>query len=277
MILITGGTGQLGSAFRALLPDALAPERALLDLTRPEDLGEAVARLQPEAIINCAAYTAVDRAESEPEMAQLVNGVSVGVLAALAAERGIPFVTFSTDYVFDGTATVPYLESAATNPINTYGRTKLAGEHAAREANPDALVVRTSWVYSSTHRNFVSIIVGRAREGGVRVVADQFGCPTYAPDLAAATMRAMEHGVTGTLHITNSGATTWFEFARAACSAAGLGPDVVTPIETSEYPTAARRPHYSVLGSERRHSLGLDDLRPWEETLHEVVATAPPR
>jgi dTDP-4-dehydrorhamnose reductase len=277
MILITGGTGQLGAAFRALLPDALAPGRAMLDLTRPDELEAAVARLQPTAIINCAAYTAVDRAESEQETALLVNGVSVGVLAGIAAARGIPFVTFSTDYVFDGTATAPYLESAVTNPINTYGRSKLAGEHAAREANPEALVVRTSWVYSSTHRNFVSIVLGRAREGGVRVVADQFGCPTYAPDLADATMRAMERGATGILHITNAGPTTWYEFARAACGAAGLSPDLVTPIAASEYPTAARRPHYSVLASERRRSLGLADLRPWDETLHEVVAAAPPR
>ena len=271
MILLTGANGQLGTAFRALLPEVITPDRAVLDLSRPGDLETAVSRLEPRAIVNCAAYTAVDTAETDEETAQTVNGTSVGVLAEQAARLGIPFVTFSTDYVFDGTASSPYLESSAPHPINAYGRSKLLGEQAALAANPDALVVRSSWLFSATHRNFVSTILGRAATSDVDVVADQIGCPTYAPDLAAATLRAMENGVSGLLHLTNVGEASWFDLARAACELSGVDPERVRPITTEQYPTRARRPRYSPLGSERRRPLGLADLRPWREALGDAL------
>jgi dTDP-4-dehydrorhamnose reductase len=271
VILVTGGTGQLGTAFRALVPEAAFPGRDILDLAAPDRIGGVLSDLAPEAIINCAAYTAVDRAEGEEETATMVNAVAVEAMARYAAARDIPFVTFSTDYVFDGTATEPYVESSPPSPINAYGRSKLAGEVAARSAHAGALVVRTSWVFSATHRNFVFSILDLAATRPVDVVADQTGCPSYAPDLAAATLEAVERGVSGVLHLTNAGATTWFELARTACGAAGLDPGLIRPITTEQYPTPARRPKNSSLGSERLAGLGLSALRPWRDAVREAV------
>jgi dTDP-4-dehydrorhamnose reductase len=272
MILVTGGTGQVGTALLALEPRCAAPGRSELDLAQPETLPPAVAALSPEAIINCAAYTAVDAAEDDEETATIVNGRAVGVLAELAAERGIPFVTFSTDYVFDGTATTPYVESSPPNPINAYGRSKLAGERAALGANPDALVIRSSWVFSATHRNFVTTVLERAAAGVIEVVDDQWGTPTSAGDLAAAALQAMGSGASGILHITNQGVTTWFEFARTACELAGIDSAQVRATTTASYPTPARRPRYSVLGTERADALGFAPLRPWQDALAATLA-----
>lgn len=267
MILVTGAAGQLGTAVCTLRPDAIAADREMLDLRDHAGLAAGVSRLDPSAIVNCAAFTAVDAAESDPAQAEAVNAIAVGIIAAEARRLDIPFVTFSTDYVFDGTAAVPYVESSMPNPINAYGRSKLNGERAAFVAHPESLVVRSSWLFSATHHSFVKTIVSRARLGTVRVVADQTGSPTYALDLAAATLEAMERGVAGVLHLTNAGATSWFELARTACRLAGIDEDRVTPTTTAEYPTTARRPRYSVLGSERRPTLGLGELRPWTEAL----------
>jgi dTDP-4-dehydrorhamnose reductase len=271
-ILITGATGQVGTALLEVAPRSIAPDRDQLDLARPDTLLPTLLALSPTAIINCAAYTAVDAAENEEEAATTINGRSVGILAGAAAELGIPFVTFSTDYVFDGTGTTPYLESSPPNPVNAYGRSKLLGEHAALTANPDALVIRTAWVYSATHRNFVTTVLERAA-GGMEVVDDQWGSPTAAGDLAAATLEAMSLGVTGILHLTNQGVTTWFEFARTICELAGIEPSRVTATSSASYPTRARRPRYSVLGSNRIHELGIAPLRSWPEALRATLAT----
>ena len=269
-MLLTGGTGQLGTAMRRLVPDADAPVRTELDLSDPAGVAAYLRRTRPDAIVNCGAYTAVDRAEEEEDLATVVNGESVGVMARFAADAGVPFVTFSTDYVFDGTASEPYLESHPTAPINAYGRSKLVGEEAALEA--DGLVIRTSWVISGTHPNFVSTMLRLAAERDtLRVVADQRGCPTCVVDLAPAALAALRSGVTGLLHLTNAGETTWHGLAEAAISGAGLDA-TVEPITTDEYPTPARRPAYSVLGSERREDLGIAPLPDWRETLPQVVA-----
>ena len=266
---MTGGTGQLGTAMRALLPDADFPLRAELDLSDPAGVAAYLDRTRPEAIVNCGAYTAVDRAEEEEDLAMVVNGASVGVMARFAAEAGIPFVTFSTDYVFDGTATEPYLESHPTDPVNAYGRSKLVGEREALEAG--GLVIRTSWVISGTHPNFVATMLRLAGEHDtVRVVADQRGCPTCVEDLAPAALAALDAGATGLLHLTNEGETTWHELAAAAIAEAGLEA-MVEPIATEEYPTPAKRPAYSVLASERREDLGLDPLPDWRDTLPRIV------
>lgn len=271
MILVTGGAGQLGTAFRKVVPEARFVDLADFDLTRTDLLVGALAEMRPEAIINCAAYTAVDRAEGEEPLATEVNGTAVGMMAAYAAVQGIPFLTFSTDYVFPGDGTAPYLESSPTAPLNAYGRSKLAGERLALGIHPNALVVRTSWLVSGTHPNFVATMLRLAAEREVKVVDDQWGCPTMADDLAPAAWAALRAGGSGLLHLTNSGETTWFRFARAAVARAGLDPERVVPGTTAEYPTRARRPAYSVLGSERRGSLGLPDLPPWEESLPAVV------
>jgi dTDP-4-dehydrorhamnose reductase len=174
--------------------------------------------------------------------------------------------------VFDGRAGRPYLESDETNPISAYGRSKLAGEQLALGANPAALVIRTSWLISGTHPNFVATMLRMAEEGRPsRVVNDQYGCPTVARDLARATLTAIEAEVSGVLHLTNQGPTTWFDLAQASIRSAGLDPDMVTACTTAEYPTAATRPAYSVLGSERASQLGLD-LPEWIESLPDVVA-----
>ena len=274
MILITGANGQLGTAFRSLLPEAAVLTRADLDLTSVGAIPVRLAELTPSVIINCAAYTAVDQAEEEPDLANQINANAVRALAEYAAGVAVPLVTFSTDYVFDGTATHPYVESSPPHPINAYGRSKLAGERAATLAYPEVLIVRTSWVFSATHRNFVKTILAAAAERRVRVVADQSGCPTFAPDLAAATLRAIQEGVTGTLHITNSGPTTWFELAREVCAAAGIDPDRIEPITTEEFPTRAPRPRYSVLGSERRAGLDPPELRPWRDAVRAALESS---
>lgn len=276
MTLILGGGGQLATAFRHLLPEAEAPTRAEFDIADLDELPRRLDEVRPSLVVNCAAYTAVDGAEDQMEMAHVVNAAAVGVLAHWCSQRQVRFVTFSTDYVFDGTGTKPYVESSTPNPVNVYGRTKLAGEHAALTANPDTLIVRTSWVFSSTHRNFVTALVERAANGPVDVVADQTGCPTYAPDLAAATMQAVTRDAIGLLHITNTGATTWFDLAVAACAAAGVDTARVSPITSDQYMTRARRPRYSVLGSERLASLDIAPLRPWQDAVREALTPTEP-
>lgn len=271
MILVTGGAGQLGTAFRGVLPEARYVDLEDLDVARLDLLAAALDEMRPSALVNCAAYTAVDRAEQEEALATRVNGDAVGVMAEHAARRRIPFLTFSTDYVFAGDVVEPYVESSPTRPVNAYGRSKLAGERAALAAWPKALVVRTSWLLSGTHPNFVATMLRLAARGPVRVVDDQRGCPTIADDLAAASWAALQAGASGLLHLANSGETTWHALARAAVALAGLDPGRVVPCRTEEYPTPARRPAYSVLGSERRGPLGLPDLPHWEQSLPAVV------
>ena len=272
MMLITGGSGQLGTALRRFARDAAFPTRHEIDLGQPETVYRSVARYSPEAIINCAAYNAVDTAEEEPDVAARVNGHSVGELARYAADHAIPLITFSTDYVFDGNGDRPYVESDATGPVSAYGRSKLLGEQQALEYS-GALVIRTSWVLSGTHPNFVATILRLVAErGSIRVVDDQRGCPTVVDDLAPAAMKALESGATGLLHMTNTGETTWFELARESVSLAGLDPSRVAPCDSSEYPTRAKRPAYSVLGSERAPALGIEALPPWRKSLVGVVA-----
>lgn len=271
MIAVTGANGQLGTAFRTLLPDATFLTRSHLDLSRPESIPEVLDRLGPELVLNCAAYTAVDRAEEEEDLATAVNGRSVGEMARWCAGHGARFVTYSTDYVFDGTAVEPYVESSATDPVNAYGRSKLVGEQATLEAGGEALVVRTSWVISGTHPNFVATMLRLAPERELRVVDDQWGCPTIAPDLARATLDALDGGATGILHLTNTGPTTWYRLAREALRRAGIPDGRLTPCTTADYPTPAARPAYSVLGSERRSELGIPDLPEWQRSLDGVV------
>ena len=272
-VLLLGGSGQVGTALARLIDGASAPKRGEFDLTRVDSgaARELVRESGAQVVVNCAAYTAVDRAETEPEVADVVNGTAVGILAAAAADTGIPFVTYSSDYVFDGSSTVPYLESAIPAPINAYGRSKLLGERLALEANPRSLVIRTSWVISATHPNFVSRILARRGEAVVDVVDDQFGSPTIAADLAAASVEAIRAGTTGILHLVNQGSTSWYRLAVTAFEAAGLDPSTLRPCPSTSHPGAAPRPRHTVLGSERLDGLGIQALPPWEESLAVVV------
>lgn len=249
---------------------AIPLSRSELDLAVPDTVPNVLGEVGPEAVINCAAYTNVDLAEREEDLATLVNGRAVSVLSAWCAENSVPLLTFSTDYVFDGTARTPYLESSATRPLNAYGRSKYAGEIAAVQHG--ALVVRTSWVLSGTHPNFVATMLRVGREQPLSVVDDQLGCPTIAADLAATALQALETGVTGILHLTNEGETTWFGLAREVLKLAGIATDHLEPCATSDYPTPAGRPEYSVLGSERRLALGITELPDWRSSLPGVVS-----
>ncbi len=273
MIVVIGAAGQLGTAFRRLLGDeARYLTRVDLDLSDPVSIRPILASLHPTALINCAAYTAVDRAEVEPTVAGVVNTAAVGVMAEVMADLGGRFVTFSTDYVFDGTSDCPYVESDPTSPINTYGITKRAGEVAALEAYPASLVIRTSWVISGTHPNFVSTMIRRARAGAVSVINDQFGHPTLVNDLARSTLTALHTDAAGILHLANAGVASWYDLARKIVQYAGLNPDRIRACATADYPTPARRPVNSVIDSERLRDLGLDPLPPYDLGLEQGVA-----
>ncbi|QIG48818.1 dTDP-4-dehydrorhamnose reductase [Nordella sp. HKS 07] len=251
--MIVGAYGQLGRCLQAAAPagaELVTHDLDTLDITDGNAVMAAVTAAQPHILFNAAAYTAVDRAESEEDKALAANATAVGYLAAGARATGARFVQVSTDFVFDGISGVPYAPDAPTAPVNAYGRTKLAGEATA---GSDALIVRTAWVYAPTGGNFVRTMLRLMSERPeVRVVSDQIGTPTYAPGLAAALWRLVELGATGIYHYTDSGAASWYDFAVAIqeeALAAGLlsWAVPVIPITTAEFPTPARRPHYSVL------------------------------
>ena len=255
-VLITGAGGQLGAALAEEFPEAPALTRAEWDVTYPPppELGV------PELVLHAAAWTDVDGAEDDPQAAAAVNVGGVRNAASL----GAPLVTWSSDYVFDGSKTSPYLESDAPAPLGAYGRTKLLGEAAAGEAS---WVIRTSWVFGWTSRNFVRTMLRLGAERDeVAVVDDQRGCPTYTAHLAAATRRVLElpHG---TYHVAAAGECTWAEFAQAIFEEAGL-PTRVRPITTAEFGARAPRPAYSVLRSER----GAPELPHWREGLRECLS-----
>ena len=255
-VLIAGSGGQLGRALQASAPTGwtiIAPPEAEFDITDPDAVARVVSAAVPDAVINAAAYTAVDKAESEPALAQRVNVNAVGLLAAAARNAGAAFVHVSTDFVFDGTAHSPYAPLAAANPLGVYGRTKLEGEQAAQELHGRPLIVRTAWVYAAHGQNFVRTMLRlMAERDEVRVVADQIGTPTHVPTLAHTLWTLIEGGHTGIFHATDAGVASWYDFAVAirdeALAAAVLSrPVKVTPIRTVDYPTPATRPPYGVL------------------------------
>ncbi len=253
-ILVTGGNGQLGSELRVLsitYPqfDWVFTDYQELDLCDLEHLSTHLSKIQPQYIINCAAHTAVDKAESEGELSDLLNHQAVGVLAKWSAANDCKFIHISTDYVFDGTAATPLSETAATGPINVYGQTKLAGELACRAACPESIIIRTSWVYSSFGANFVKTMSRLMQErDSLSVVNDQIGSPTYAADLAQAIMTIITHPnwQAGLYHFSNEGEISWYEFALAIQEIGGFDCKV-SGIPTSAYPTPAKRPQYSLL------------------------------
>lgn len=252
-ILVTGANGQLGSELRALSPQHKAhhfffTDVAELDITNAQAVRRFITQEQIDVLINCAAFTAVDKAESEPDLCDLLNHKAPALLAEAIHEVGGWMMQISTDYVFDGTAHVPYKEDAPTSPNSVYGRTKLLGEEAVRAACPQSVILRTAWLYSSFGNNFVKTMMRLGRERGeLGVIFDQIGTPTYARDLADAILQIVEKGpVAGTYHFTNEGVTSWYDFAREIHRQAGILCHV-RPLHTEEYPTPAARPHYSVL------------------------------
>ena len=269
MILIVGKGGQLGTSFANILgPDSRSVGMDELDLTDFDAIRPTLNRFRPDAVINCAGHTAVDLAEQQAELAYLLNVSAVAEMARWTAERGIPFVSYSSDYVFDGAKRSPYVESDTAHPMNTYGNTKRAGEVEGFDAHPDMLLIRSSWLVSGCCPSFASTVVRRARQGAIRVVDDQVGSPNIADDLAVATLQALDTGVTGILHLSSGPPTTWFGFARKILEAADMDPELVQPISTEEYGSAAVRPPFGVLASERETGI---ELPPWERSLMGTV------
>jgi dTDP-4-dehydrorhamnose reductase len=283
-------TGREGQLVRCLLERApyfadlelISSGRPLVDLAEPGSVATAIRAARPDLVINAAAYTAVDRAEAEPELAFRVNAQAAGEASAAAVRAGAAIIQLSTDYVFDGQASEPYREDAPTNPLNVYGGSKLTGEEAVRAANPDHMILRTSWIYSPFGSNFVKTMLRLATERGeVRVVADQLGCPTSAQDLADALLRLASARARGssdgwgrTYHLAGSGSCSWAEFAteiyRASAAAGGPSATVV-PIPSSEYPTPAARPLRTILDTSAfRDAFGFA-LPGWQRSTAGVV------
>lgn len=273
--LITGAGGQLGSELVRILADekVYAFGSAELDITDLLYVGRVVRDIRPDVIINAAAYTAVDLAESEEDKAYQVNATGPANLAIAAGEVGARLIHVSTDYVFAGDASRPYEVTDPTGPKSAYGRTKLAGEQAVRELLPESgYVVRTTWLYGATGKNFVRTIVRLSGEQQtLTVVADQRGTPTWSADLAAGLVElAGSAAPAGTYHLTGAGETTWHGFAQAIFEELGADPGRVQPITTDQYPTPAARPAYAVLSDAAWRAAGLTPPRPWRE----VLATA---
>lgn len=285
-ILLTGTSGQVGSALLPLLKPAhevIAPPRETFDLAQPDTLAAALDRLAPELIVNPAAYTAVDRAEDEPELAFRVNAEAPGAIARWASRHGVSLVHFSTDYVFDGRGDRPWREDDPTGPLSVYGRSKLAGENAVREAAPSHLIVRTSWVYAAQGSNFLRTIARLAREREeLRIVADQVGAPSsarliadavaalLAPDPAGLPARFASAG--GVVNVVAAGETSWHGFAASIVAGlrsrkVDLAVKSILPIRTEDYPTKARRPNNSRLDLTRLRNLFGITTPEWEQAL----------
>jgi dTDP-4-dehydrorhamnose reductase len=243
------------------------------DITYGAAVERAIAEVRPDAVINGAAWTQVDAAEEHEAEAEAVNATGAGLVAAACASAGIRCCHVSTDYVFDGTATAPIPEDAVASPRSAYGRTKWHGEVAVRERCPDHLIVRTSWLYGRQGPNFVLTMLRLAAERPeLRVVADQHGAPTWTGHLAPAMLRLLGVAPPGTYHLTNSGVTTWYDFAVAIINSRDL-PTEVVPITTADYPVAAARPAYSVLDNRAWRELGEPPLPEWQEGLRSYLAT----
>jgi dTDP-4-dehydrorhamnose reductase len=305
-ILLTGKNGQVGHDLQGLLPrlgEVVALDRQQLDLSRPDEIRRVIRGIRPTLIVNAAAYTAVDLAEKEPSLAQAINAEAPAIMAEETKRIGAALIHYSTDYVFDGSKNSPYEETDPTNPINVYGKTKLAGEQAIRDSGVHHLIFRTAWLYSTRGKNFLLTILRLATEREeLRIVNDQIGAPTWSREIASATAEVLEKlfdrtgnasawaESSGTYHMTAGGETSWFEFAKAILdkakkqatspapwsAAATHGKPLlsreVTPITTVEYPTPARRPAYSVLSNTHiARTFGIE-LADWRTQLHRAWA-----
>ncbi|MBD3767907.1 MAG: dTDP-4-dehydrorhamnose reductase [Gammaproteobacteria bacterium] len=284
-LLITGKSGQLGQSFAKLVNeypqyDFIFLGREQLDLSQPDSLERALESIEFDTIINCAAHTAVDKAESEPELADAINHQSVKQLAQIAKQRNVALIHISTDYVFDGKNHKPYIETDPVDPQSIYGLTKLKGEQALHRINPKGCIVRTSWVYSEFGNNFVKTMLRLGKERDqLGIIFDQVGSPTYATDLARALLELLKQigteddksdnqtdEVLPIYHYSNEGVCSWYDFAKAIFELAELTVKV-NPIETKDYPTPAKRPHYSLMNKAKiKQDFGLD-IPYWKDSL----------
>jgi dTDP-4-dehydrorhamnose reductase len=277
-ILITGCNGQLGNEMQLLEMENrqhtyFNTDVQELDITNREAIVKFVDEHEVDGIVNCAAYTAVDKAESNEQLCDLLNHVAPGYLAEAIERRGGWLIQVSTDYVFDGTNHKPYVETDPVCPNSVYGRTKLAGEQAAQKACNRTMIIRTAWLYSTFGSNFVKTMIRLGNEKPeLGVIFDQIGTPTYARDLAVAIMTAINQGVKpGVYHFSNEGVISWYDFTKAIHRIAGITSCHVRPLHTSEYPTPAARPHYSVLDKTKMKQTYGIEIPYWEESLRECV------
>ena len=277
-ILITGCNGQLGNEMQLLEKENpqhtyFNTDVAELDITDQAAIEKMVMDHAIDGIVNCAAYTAVDKAEDNQELCRKLNSLAPGYLAAAIAKRGGWMIQISTDYVFDGTNHTPYMEDAPTCPNSVYGVTKLEGEQAAQKACEKTMVVRTAWLYSTFGNNFVKTMIRLGKEKPeLGVIFDQIGTPTYAHDLAVAIFAAINQGVVpGVYHFSNEGVISWYDFTKAIHRIAGITTCHVRPLHTSEYPTPASRPHYSVLDKTKIKTVYGIEVPYWEESLEVCV------
>ncbi len=277
-VLITGANGQLGNEMREL--SASFPQFTYfftdvqeLDICNEQAVNEFVAANSIDAIVNCAAYTAVDKAETDSEFCRVLNAVAPGYLARAVQSRGGVMIQVSTDYVFDGTQHVPYTEEVSTCPASVYGTTKLEGEQLVMAGCEQAVVIRTAWLYSIYGNNFVKTMIRLGKEKNqLGVIFDQVGTPTYARDLARAIWAILDKGaVRGVYHFSNEGVCSWYDFTKAIHRITGITGCTVNPLHTVDYPTPASRPHYSVLDKTKiKQTFGIT-IPHWEESLQECI------
>ena len=278
-ILVTGCKGQLGNEIQLLAPKYAETchffftDKEELNITNRKAVYAFIEQNHISIVINCAAFTAVDKAEDNAELCDLLNHVAPGYLAEAVASVGGSMIQVSTDYVFDGTGCTPYKEDDATNPQTVYGRTKLAGEESVIRSCAGSMVIRTAWLYSTFGNNFVKTMIRLGKErDALGVVFDQIGSPTYARDLARSIMQIVDKGIIqGVYHFTNEGVCSWYDFTRAIHRLEGIDSCKVSPIHTEDYPVPAQRPHYSVLDKSKiKETFGID-IRWWEDALKECI------
>ena len=278
-ILITGANGQLGNALREAsngsIHHYIFTDVEELDITSAVAVDEIIKREEIEVVVNCAAYTAVDRAEEEVDTADKINHLAVANLAKSCAKHNTTLIHISTDYIFDGEATSPYTEDSAPAPLNVYGRTKLAGECAIAESGCRHIVIRTSWLYSQFGHNFCKTMRRlSATERSLRVVCDQVGTPTYAGDLAEAIVHIIESNQLskcGTYNFSNEGVCSWYDFAVEIARLSGNTACEITPCRSEEYPTKAIRPRYSVLSKDKFSQSFSIEIAKWQESLKKCI------
>lgn len=277
-ILVTGCNGQLGNEIQLL--EREYPQHQWyntdvqeLDITDVNAIRQFVLEHQIDGIINCAAYTAVDKAEEQEKLCTKLNAEAPAYLASAVGSRGGWMIQISTDYVFDGTSHVPYVEDDDTCPNSVYGRTKLVGELNVQKLCEKSMIIRTAWLYSTFGNNFVKTMIRLGKERSeLGVIFDQIGTPTYAHDLAHVIMTVVRKGIVpGVYHFTNEGAISWYDFAKAIHRIAGIKTCHVRPLHTAEYPTPARRPHYSVLDKTKIKKVYGIEIPYWEESLRDCI------
>jgi dTDP-4-dehydrorhamnose reductase len=279
-ILVTGATGQLGQELQQLATRYsqwrfFFFSKEDLNICDPGSITKSFSKIKPHYCINCAAYTAVDKAETEVERAYLINATAVKLLAAACDNFNTRFIHVSTDYVFDGNSSIPYKEEDETNPINVYGASKRKGEIEALESNLQSIIIRTSWVYSSYGNNFVKTMLKLFQtRSEINVVADQFGSPTYSADLAEAICNIIlkDAHSPGIYHFSNEGKISWYQFASEIKKITGSH-CIINPINSVDYPTTAKRPMYSVLDKQKIEEVYGIKLKPWQESLKTMLHT----